>query len=236
VWVTVLIGVGAQIKLARLMLTTDTRSARDDLGSFLEAAVAGGVDLVQIHEPGLDHETELAALRTAWDVASRHRHLVVVSDSAQLAEDFGADAVHVSDPPAAEQLAAFRSRLGRFTRLGASAADTETLERLLAEPLLDFLLVDAAEDLDLASRAAAVAPVGSLASTPWYAAGEFDLGRLEQAIQAGVRRIAVSSTLTEAEDPQGTARRLAQRLRAVWAQDPELTRFTFAALAEQTDR
>jgi thiamine-phosphate pyrophosphorylase len=231
--VNVLIGVGAQIKLARLMLTTDTRSGRGDLGSFQEAVVTGGVDLVQIHEPGLDHATELAALRTAWDVASRHRHLVVVSDSADLAADFGADAVHLGRLPASAELGAFRSRLGRFTRVGATAADTAALERLLAEPLIDFLLVDATADLDLVAKAAVEAPVGSLASKPWYAAGEFDRDRLEEAIEAGVRRIAVSSTLTRAEDAHAVAQQLSQRLRAVWAADPDLTRFTFAALAEQ---
>ena len=230
----VLIGVGAQVKLARLMLTTDTRSGRGDLGPFLEAAVTGGVDLVQIREPGLDHDAELAALRTAWDVASRHRHLVVVSDSDRLAADFGADVVELSCPGNAAELADFKSRLGRFTRLGVNADDAGQLERLLAEPAVDFVLVAATDGLALAAAAARRSPVAELSSKPWYAAGEFTPERLEDAIEVGVRRIAVSRTLTEAADPHAVARRLSRRLREVWSTDPELTRFTFAALAEQT--
>jgi thiamine-phosphate pyrophosphorylase len=232
--VNVLIGIGAQVKLARLVLTTDTRAGNGDLGKFLEAVVTGGVDVVRIHEPGLDHDVELAALRTAWDVAARHRHLVMVSDSARLAADFGADAVHLSVPGDSASLAGFRSRLGRFTRLGSTASDSAELRRLLDEPVIDFVMVDAADDLELAAEAAELAPVGSLDSKPWYAAGEFDAARLEEAITVGVRRIAVQDTLTKAEDSHLTAQRLSQRLREVWASDPELTRLTFAALADQS--
>lgn len=228
-----LIGIGAQVKLARLVLTTDTRAATGDLVPFLEAVVTGGVDVVRIYEPGLGHDVELAALRTAWDVAARHRHLVMVSDSDTLAADFGADAVQLSWAPDSSGLAAFRSRLGRFTRLGSTASDSAELRRLLAEPNIDFLMVNAETDLELASEANTLAPVGSLASKPWYAAGEFDRERLEEAIGVGVRRIAVRDTLTRADDPHRTALQLSQRLREVWATDPELTRLTFAALAEQ---
>lgn len=229
----VLIGIGAQVKLARVLLTTDTRGERHDLARFLEAAVTGGVDVVRIHEPGLDHEVELAALRTAWDVAARHRHLVMVSDSAALAADFGADAVLVSGAPEASATADFRNRLGRFARLGGTARDQSELRRLLADPSIDFVAVNAEDDLDLAAAAAAAAPVGALDSKPWYAAGEFDADRLEAAIAIGVRRVAVRTTLTRADDPRRTALRLSQRLRAVWSADPELTRLTFSALAEQ---
>jgi thiamine-phosphate pyrophosphorylase len=232
--VNVLIGIGAQVKLARLVLTTDTRAQTGDLSQFLEAVVTGGVDVVRIHEPGLDHEVELAALRTAWDVAARHRHLVMVSDSATLAADFGADAVQLSTAGDSASLAEFRSRLGRFTRLGSTATNSSELRRLLDEPVVDFVMVDAGNDLALAAEAAELAPVGSPDSKPWYAAGEFDAARLEEAIRVGVRRIAVQDTLTKAADPHHTAQQLSQRLREVWASDPELTRLTFAALADQS--
>nr|WP_230208062.1 hypothetical protein [Microlunatus sp. Gsoil 973] len=95
-------------------------------------------------------------------------------------------------------------------------------------------MVDARAGLELAAEAAGLAPVGSMGSKPWYAAGEFDAARLEEAITVGVRRIAVRDTLTRAADPHRTAQRLSQRLREVWASDPELTRLTFAALADQS--
>lgn len=229
----VLIGVGAQVRLARVLLVTDTRADRGDLGEFLEATLTGGVDLVQIREPGLDHEAELAALRQAWHIASRHRHLVVVSDSAGLATDFGADLVHLADPSTGD-LAGFRKQLGRFTRLGGTATDSAELRRLLDEPAIDFVTVDAAGDFELAREAAEAAPVADLDAKPCFAAGEFDPDRLDAAIEAGVRRIAVSSSLTEAEDPHARAQQLSQRLRHFWADDPDLTRLTFAALADQS--
>lgn len=253
-----MIGVKARIALARLMLLTGIRPGpgeHDDadparpgaghdvvdagaLPGLLAAVIDAGVDLVQVREPAPDAAGS-AAFHAAADVVARHDALLIVGDWTGTATDIGADAICLPPSAAGPQPGAVRDRLGPstglgpYTRLGAVATDPGALQRLLADPLVDFVLVDAGTDLGLVAAAAASAPVGAAGSKPWFAAGEFDLPRLERAVRAGARRIAVSTTLTRAADPTAVTAGLAQRLTAVWNADPTLTRLTFAALADQ---
>ncbi|HEY9305598.1 MAG TPA: thiamine phosphate synthase, partial [Mycobacterium sp.] len=76
---------------ARLYLCTDARRDRDDLAEFADAALAGGVDIIQLRDKGstgeqqlgpLEARDELAALEILADAARRHGALVAVNDRA----------------------------------------------------------------------------------------------------------------------------------------------------------
>ena len=69
--------------------------ARPDLESFLEAAVRGGVDIVQIRDKELGDEELRPVLEHARDVTHRLRIPLVVNDRPDLAAECGADYVHV---------------------------------------------------------------------------------------------------------------------------------------------
>ena len=51
---TVLMGLQARLRLARLYLCTDARTERGDLAEFCEAVFAGGVDILQIRQKEMD--------------------------------------------------------------------------------------------------------------------------------------------------------------------------------------
>ena len=76
----------------RLYLVT---GVRPDLADFLEAAVLGGVDVIQIRERGLLDGALLEALHEAREVTHRLAVPLVVNDRPDLALLAGADAVHV---------------------------------------------------------------------------------------------------------------------------------------------
>ena len=61
---------------------------------------------------------------------------------------------------------------------------------------------------DLVRHAARAAPVGDVASTPWFAVGGLDAGNLDQVVEAGARRVVVVRAITEAADPEAAARTL----------------------------
>ncbi len=225
-----MIGVKARITLARLMLIADPVSGSGDRVAMLTAAIGGGVDLVRLRRSGTPSGSEVDAGRAAARAVTGHGALLVVDEAA--GPDADADAVCLSGSPTGPT-PVWRQRLGPFTKLGAAATDAGSLRRLLADPLIDFVVVDAEADLGLVAEAAGRAPVGAPDSTPWFAAGEFDPTRLEEALEAGARRIAVSRTLTEAADPAAVAAGLSARLAEVWSAEPELIRLTFAALADQ---
>ena len=82
----------ADARFPRLYLIT---AARPDLGAFLEAAVRGGVDLVQIRDKQLPDRELIPVLHEARQVTRRLRVPLVVNDRPDLAALVGSDFVHV---------------------------------------------------------------------------------------------------------------------------------------------
>ena len=71
----------ARLDTAKLYLCTDARRERGDLAEFADAALAGGVDIIQLRDKGsvgeqrlgpLGAGAELAALEVLADAARRH--------------------------------------------------------------------------------------------------------------------------------------------------------------------
>ena len=233
-------GVDARLRLARLYLCTDARERQGDLPEFLAAVLAGGVDVVQIRQPGLRPEARDEALAVARAAAARHQALVGVEAGPASAGEGSADLVHLER--AAGPAAGVRRRVGPQVLLGRSAHDGREVDEALAEDALDYLWVVPVQvaapapaapptGLDLVRHAAEVAPVFSMRSKPWFAAGGVTLDTLEAVLEAGARRVCVATAVGSASDPQRVAELFSQRLRAAWRDDPGAGRYTFAAAA-----
>src|SRR5829696_7501596 len=84
-----------QLAEARLYLCTDARRERGDLAEFVEAALDGGVDIIQLRDKGpgapLEARDELAALEIIGDACRRHGALFAVNDRADIALAAGAE-------------------------------------------------------------------------------------------------------------------------------------------------
>ena len=113
-----------------LYLCTDARRERGDLAEFADAALAGGVDIIQLRDKGsageqrfgpLEARAELAALEVLADAARRHGALLAVNDRADIARAAGADVLHLGqdDLP----LAVARDIVGPGTLIGRSTHD-----------------------------------------------------------------------------------------------------------------
>jgi thiamine-phosphate pyrophosphorylase len=211
---------------ARLYLCTDARRERGDLAEFADAALAGGVDIIQLRDKGstgeqqlgpLEARDELAALEILADAARRHGALVAVNDRADIARAAGADVLHLGqdDLP----LAVARDIIGPNTLIGRSAHDDGQVAAAIAEPV-DYFCVGPcwptptkpgrpAPGLPLVTAAAGMAP-----DKPWFAIGGIDAARLPEVLAAGARRIVVVRAITGAEDPRAAAERLSSALAA----------------------
>src|SRR6202162_6189971 len=95
---------GQSLLAARLYLCTDARRERGDLAEFGDAALAGGVDIIQLREKEsageqrcapLQARAELAALEVLADAARRHGALLAVNVRADIARAAGADVLHL---------------------------------------------------------------------------------------------------------------------------------------------
>ncbi|TDE10089.1 thiamine phosphate synthase [Jiangella asiatica] len=197
---------------ARLYLCTDARRERGDLERFLHAALAGGVDIVQLRDKTLDAADELALQPLVARVAAEYGALVAVNDRADLAELAGAHAFHTgqTDLP----VAASRRLLGPNVLLGRSTHSVDQAAVAEADPEVDYFCVGPVwETPTKAGRPpVGVGTVRAVAaanpSTPWFAIGGIDERTVELVVEAGARRVVVVRAITAADDPTRAARRL----------------------------
>ena len=208
-----------RLEQARLYLCTPDRP---DLGEFLEAVLAGGVDVVQLREKGLTARQELELCEVVGGEAARHGALWAVNDRADVAYLARPDALHLGqdDLP----VAAARYLLGEGLLVGRSAHDLPQAAAAAVETGVDYVVVGPAlpgphrptrpyAGLDLLSDLAALQPV-----RPWFADGGIvDTDRLEQVLAAGASRVVVVRALTEAADPGAVAAEFSRRLLAAAA-------------------
>jgi thiamine-phosphate pyrophosphorylase len=191
---------------ARLYLIT---GARPDLSAFLEAAVRGGVDLVQVREKGLPDGRLLSLLEEAREATRRLGVPLAVNDRPDLAVLVGADAVHVGqDDLSVEAVRRFGLPVGLSTHapeeLARAAADYVGVGPVFATPTKEGR---PAAGLDYVRHAAAHARV------PWFAIGGIDEANVAQVVAAGAQRIAVVRAIGDADDPERAAATLRAALR-----------------------
>ena len=219
---------------ARLYLCTDARRDRGDFADFVDAAFAGGVDIIQLRDKAIEAAEELELLEVLKAAAARHGRLWAVNDRADIAVLSGAPVFHIGqkDLP----LASARTLIGRTGGIGLSTHTTGQIDAAITASAaagtdggLDYFCVGpvwatptkpgrAAVGLDLvkyAARAVREAGAGPAAGTvPWFAIGGIGLDNIEQVAEAGANRVVVVRAITEAPDPAAAAAALLAALDA----------------------
>ncbi|MFC0624349.1 thiamine phosphate synthase [Kribbella deserti] len=202
---------------ARLYLCVDARQEQGDLEQFLDAALRGGVDIVQLRQKGIEAADELAALEVFADVCRRHGTLLAVNDRADVAFAAGADVLHLGqrDLP----VAAARAVFGPEPVIGRSTHTFSQVNAAIEETGSDYFCTGptwttptkpgrAAAGLELVSYAAS-----RNSAKPWFAIGGIDLERLDEVMEAGAERVVVVRAIADADDPEAAAAAFARRLR-----------------------
>lgn len=199
------------------------------MAQFADAALAGGVDIVQLRDKGsageqrfgpLEARDELAACEILADAARRNGALFAVNDRADIARATGADVLHLGQGDLPVRVA--RDIVGPDTLIGLSSHDAEQAAAASSSgpegP--DYFCVGpcwptptkpgrVAPGLELV-RAAAALGTGK----PWFAIGGIDAQRLPEVLDAGARRIVVVRAITAADDPRAAAAQLRSALAA----------------------
>ncbi len=194
-----------RLERARLYLVCDDRP-----DAFLERALRGGVDIVQLRLKGAGEDAILGAARRFATVCARHGALFIVNDRPDLAAAAGADGVHVGQDDVT--VADARAAVGPERLVGLSTHSPAQIEAAAGVDYIGVGPVHAtptkpgrpAVGLDLVRYAA------RHASVPFFAIGGIDAGNVESVRAAGAERIAVVRALTEAEDPERAAAALLQ--------------------------
>jgi thiamine-phosphate pyrophosphorylase len=201
-----------RLNQAQLYLVT---SPHDRLVAVVEAAIAGGVQIVQYRDKEAENGERFARAQALRECCRRHGVLFLVNDHVDLALAVDADGVHLGqkDLP----IAVARQLLGAQKIIGRSTTNPEELAKALAEGA-DYVGVGpiyatptkpgrAPAGLTYARHALDHCPI------PWFAIGGIDLAHLPEVTAAGVQRVAVVREIMQAGDPAAVSRQLRQLLR-----------------------
>ncbi len=184
---------------------------------MLPAAVAGGVDLVQLREKDVSERELLHSAREAAAICRDLGVLFIVNDSPEVALACGADGVHVGqdDLPPDE----VRELVGPRLLVGLSTHSPAEVDAASAA-LVDYIGVGPVHETPTkpgrpAVGTALVEYAAAHASVPFFAIGGIDSGNLAQVLAAGASRVCVLRAVADADDPKAAARALRERIDAV---------------------
>jgi thiamine-phosphate pyrophosphorylase len=179
--------------------------------AFLERALRGGVDIVQLRLKDADDEIIIATARRFAEITRAHGVPLILNDRPDLVQAAGADGVHVGqdDTPVAQT----RVLVGPDRIIGLSTHSPAQIDAAAAQPEIDYIGVGPvhatptkpgrpAVGLDLVRYAAAHA------ATPFFAIGGIDADNVAAVRTAGATRVAVVRAITSAPDPEAAARAL----------------------------
>lgn len=216
-----------QLDAARLYVCTDARQQQRDFGDFVDAAFAGGVDIIQLRDKSLEAAEELELLQVLRAAAVKHGKLWSVNDRADIAAISGAPVLHVGQRDLPPDRA--RNFLPDGGLLGLSTHSPEQAAAAAANDDVDYFCTGpiwatptkpgrAAVGLELIREAARMEEEKTEAVTqgrplkPWFAIGGIDLQNIPEVVAAGARRVVVVRAITEADDPQEAAAKIRAQL------------------------
>jgi thiamine-phosphate pyrophosphorylase len=206
----------ARLAQAQLYLVCAAKAGDGGLPALLRAAIAGGVDVFQLREKQLPDAQLTAVAKRARALCGELGALFIVNDRPDLAREVVADGVHVGqdDMPATQ----VRELVGAEMLIGVSTHSPREIDAI--DPVVvDYIGVGPihatptkparpAVGVELIDYAAAHSPV------PFFAIGGLHAGNLADARAAGASRACVLRAITEAQDPERSARELCRLLAA----------------------
>ncbi len=210
----------ARLAAARLYLVCDAKPGGRELADVIRAAVAGGVDVVQLREKLLGDDELAAVAHAAHALCERIGALLIVNDRPLVARETGADGAHVGqdDMPVAEA----RALLGEDMLIGLSTHTEAEIDAAVADgaegaPLVDYIGVGPVHETPTKPGRPAVGPelvhyAAAHAAVPFFAIGGLHGGNVDEVLDAGARRVVVLRAIADADDPEAAARALRAKL------------------------
>jgi thiamine-phosphate pyrophosphorylase len=206
-----------RLRTARLYFVCEARPGGRDPEALLQAALSGGVDIVQLREKELGRDEIERSAQIFRRLCDTYSALFIVNDDPYLARTCDADGVHVGQDDASAGEA--RELLGQETIVGLSTHSEEQLAAS-AEEAVDYVSVGPIWEtptkegrpgvgLGLVEHAAANAP------HPFFAIGGIDPDNAPEVVAGGARRLGVVRAIRDAEDPTAAAEALRGALDAV---------------------
>jgi thiamine-phosphate pyrophosphorylase len=199
---------------ARLMVLVGGLPTLGDLTWIVGEALAGGADVIQYREKGITDREWLRRAREVRILSAEARARMIVNDRPDLARLASADGVHLGQEDIALRDA--RRIVGPSSLIGISTHEPIQLDEAVLEgaSYLGVGPVFSSSTKDFADLAglAYVRHAAETTSLPWFAIGGITEENLDQVLDSGATRIAVSAAVIRAERPREAAAALRQQL------------------------
>ena len=190
-----------RLQEARLYFVTDPVGP-----DLLDAALAGGVDILQLRAKDASDDEVLAAAPVFRELCDHHGALFVVNDRPDLALAAGADGVHVGqDDPFPDNAVELLVGLSTHSAEQFDEGLGSTAHYLCAGPVHETPTKEGrpATGLGLIRHAADRA-----GARPWFAIGGIDTANVDLVADAGAERVVVVRAIRDATDPRAAAESL----------------------------
>lgn len=189
-----------QLVAASLYLVT---SPSETLFETVEAALQGGLTLVQYRDKDADDLERLNNARKLRQLCHHYGALFIINDRIDLALAVDADGVHLGQQDVPFEIA--RQMLGSQKIIGRSTHHPDDLKRAIQEGA-DYVGVGPVyETPTKAGRPAAgleyVRYAAENCPIPWFAIGGIDMNNVQDVLAAGAERISVVRAIMQAEQP-----------------------------------
>ena len=184
-----------------------------DLLGTVEAALKGGIAIVQYREKTANDDERLEIAKQMRSLCHRYNALFIVNDRVDIAAAADADGVHLGqhDLPMPEA----RQIMGPDKIIGRSTTSPDELKRALDEKA-DYIGVGPVHATPTKPGKAAsgneyVRYAAKHATMPWFTIGGLNADNLASTLAAGATRVAVVRALMQADDPTAVARSLVEQ-------------------------
>ncbi len=205
----------AALPLPCLMLVTDRKLAGgiDELLSAADAAIAGGVNAVQLREKDTSPR-DLRWLASQLRQVTSGRAFLLVNGPPKVALDCETDGVHLPEA------AAMIKRPERPFLVGRSVHSLDAAKRAWAE-CADYLIAGPVYETASHPGSPPVGPslisfIAAAVPIPVLGIGGITPERVEEVMRAGASGVAVVSAILSSPSPHNAARKLRQALDAAW--------------------
>jgi len=203
------------LSLDTYLVTQEDLSAGRSTDEIVDAALAGGVDVVQVREKHRNARTQLDIAQRLREPTAEADVPLIINDRVDIAVAADADGVHLGDDDLPISVA--REQLGDDAIVGRSVSTVEAA-REAEQAGADYLGVGAiyhtgSKDVDDEENAIGLEIVEEIADAvdiPFVGIGGVTAERAPDVAEAGADGVAVITAITEAEDPEQATRKLGE--------------------------
>ena len=200
-----------------LYAVTPNEADTDLLLAKVEAALQGGISMLQYRNKLADHKLQTQQARAILPLCRQYQVPFIINDSVKLCLTLDADGVHIGTEDG--NLTEIRARMGQDKILGASCYDRFDLALAAQGAGVDYVAFGAC----FASSTKPNAPVANLSlfdqartqlTIPAVAIGGITLTNAAQVIAAGADSLAVINAIFNATDVKSSTEQFTQLFRA----------------------